>query len=59
MNLRMLFLIAAVVLIVLAVIATAATDAEALGVTWTSWLCGSLLAYFAAKVVEEWPVSKL
>lgn len=42
-----LFLIGAVVLIVLGVIASAAASGTALSVTWTTWLCASLLAYFA------------
>ncbi len=45
MNLR-LFLIGAVVLIVFAIIGTADASGQALGVSWTTWLCASLLSFF-------------
>jgi hypothetical protein len=41
-----IFLVAAIVLIVFAIIATAATTGQLFGVTWFTWLCASLLAYF-------------
>jgi hypothetical protein len=53
MSLRLLFLIGAAVLLVLAVVATAAASTEALGVGWTSWLCGGLLSYIASLLVGE------
>ena len=46
-----LLIIAAVVLSVLAVIATATPSGTALGVSWMSWLCAALLAFFTDLLV--------
>ena len=53
MSLRLLFLIGAAVLLVLAIVGTAAANAEALGVSWTSWLCGGLLSFIASLLVSD------
>jgi uncharacterized integral membrane protein len=41
-----LFLVAAIVLIVFAIIATSQATMDLFSVTWYSWLCASILAYF-------------
>lgn len=40
-----LFLIGAIVLIAFAIAATAAVSTTFLSVTWTSWLCASILSF--------------
>lgn len=49
-----LFIIAAIVLSVFAIIGTAAASGTCLGVSWSTWLAASLLAYFADVAVGGW-----
>ncbi len=49
-----IFLVAAIVLIVFALIAAAQATLVLFGVSWTVWLCASLLAYFVDIATGGW-----
>ena len=49
-----IFIVAAVILTVFAIIATAAHDGLCLGVTWNSWACAALLAFFVDLLIGGW-----
>jgi hypothetical protein len=52
-RLPALLRIGAVVLIAFAIAATSAASLDFLGITWTSWLCASILSWFVSNVLDE------
>ena len=49
---RSLFMLAAVVFLAFAVYATAVVAQTTFGISWTTWLCSGILAYFARYFVD-------